>query len=195
MVRNKDKNGAAASPAPLCRPGLLPPLPAPARALPRGCRPAPAPPGSQLSLPPGGLEPLPPSSRSPLPGARRAVPHTLSLSPGCWAALCPFSPRLSPRRPPVAAGLGRALRWGRWSRREPAGAALSVPAQFVRAVRASRCSQGLDASELTMPAASSQFLSFSTAYSIPQSPADSQRFNSCSCPLFLLVKKLLPSQK
>ena len=33
------------SPAPLCRPGLLPPLPAPARALPRACRAAPAPPG------------------------------------------------------------------------------------------------------------------------------------------------------
>ena len=78
------------------------------------------------SLPGLCLEPLLPSCRSPL-GARRAVSPPVSLSPGCRAALCPSLPRLSPRRPPGAEGLSCALRWGRWSRLEPAVSGAGQP--------------------------------------------------------------------
>ena len=40
---------------------------------------------------------------------------------------CPFSHGLSPRHTPVAEGLSCALRWGRWSRLEPAVSSMGQP--------------------------------------------------------------------
>ena len=117
--------------APLCRSFLLTLFPAPAWGLPTGCRETPAPPGS-LPGPQGHLcwgawsTSCPPPA---LPSGLAGLFLTLfpSDSPGCRAAFCPFLPRLSPRRPPVAEGLSCALRWGHWSRLEPAVSGAGQP--------------------------------------------------------------------
>lgn len=45
----------------------------------------------------------------------RAVPHLVSLNPGCWAVFCPFFTRLSPRHLPLTERLSCARWWGYWS--------------------------------------------------------------------------------